>query len=70
MPSLQVRDLPEHIYQKLLVDAKSQHLITVLPVNKVLSSRLASVSILCIISKYYAQDVNDARQTENVNCDL
>lgn len=25
MPSLQVRDLPEHIYQKLLSDAKSQH---------------------------------------------
>lgn len=25
MPSLQVRDLPEHIYQKLLGDAKRQH---------------------------------------------
>ena len=25
MPSLQVRDLPEHIYQKLLADAKRQH---------------------------------------------
>lgn len=25
MPSLQVRDLPEHIYQKLLVNAKNQH---------------------------------------------
>ena len=25
MPSLQVRDLPEHIYHKLLADAKRQH---------------------------------------------
>jgi hypothetical protein len=25
MPSLQARDLPEHIYQKLLADAKSRH---------------------------------------------
>ncbi|MFW6333328.1 MAG: FitA-like ribbon-helix-helix domain-containing protein [Thermodesulfobacteriota bacterium] len=25
MPSLQVRDLPEHVYQKLLAAAKSQH---------------------------------------------
>jgi hypothetical protein len=25
MPSLQVRDVPEHIYQKLLADAKNQH---------------------------------------------
>jgi hypothetical protein len=25
MPSLQVRDLPEHIYHKLLSDAKRQH---------------------------------------------
>lgn len=25
MPSLQVRDLPEHIYQKLLAEAKARH---------------------------------------------
>ena len=38
MPSLQVRDLPEHIYQKLLADANREH-------------RSLAQQAVCILSK-------------------